>query len=81
MRKSILSVTFIAMALAAILFSKQHQPVAAQQRAGLTPEQIAQRNQPEQELESVAIVERKLMIPMRDGKKMAAEAQKAQEEN
>src|SRR2546430_1548570 len=73
MRKSILSVTFIAMALAAILFSKQHQPVAAQQRAGLTPEQIAQRNQREQELESVAIVERKLMIPMRDGKRMAAD--------
>src|SRR5881275_980836 len=73
MRKSILAVTIIAMALAAILFSKQHQPVAAQQRAGLTTEQIAQRNQREQELESVAVVERKLMIPMRDGKRMAAD--------
>src|SRR3989440_953461 len=73
MRKSILALTIIAMALAAFVFSKQPQPVAAQQRAGLTPEQIAQRNQREQELESVAIVERKLMIPMRDGKKMAAD--------
>ena len=42
MRKSILAVTIIAMALAAILFSKQPQPVAAQQRAGLTPEQVPQ---------------------------------------
>ena len=38
-----------------------------QQRPGLTPEQIASRNKTEQELQSIAIVERKLMIPMRDG--------------
>src|SRR5947207_14713680 len=73
MRKSILALTIIAMALAAFVFSKQPQPVAAQQRAGLTTEQIAQRNQREQELESVAVVERKMMIPMRDGNKMATD--------
>jgi len=44
-----------------------------QQRPGLTPEQIASRNKTEQELQSIAIVERKLMIPMRDGKRMATD--------
>src|SRR5437879_2212126 len=73
MRKQILLSVILISAVLAFVFSKQHQPVAAQQRAGLTPEQIAQRNQREQELGSVAVVERKLMIPMRDGKKMAAD--------
>jgi len=81
MRKQILLSVILIIAVLAFAFSKQHQPVAAQQRAGLTPEQVAQCNQREQELESVAVVERKLMIPMRDGKKMAAEAQKAQKKN
>ena len=45
----------------------------AQQRSELPSEQIAKRNAVEKELESVAIVERKLMIPMRDGKRMAAD--------
>ena len=34
---------------------------------------IARRNSIEQELQSLAIIERKLMIPMRDGKRMAAD--------
>ncbi len=34
---------------------------------------IAKRNQVEKELESVAIIERKVMIPMRDGKRMQAD--------
>ena len=34
---------------------------------------IAKRNEMEKELESVAIVERKVMVPMRDGKRMAAD--------
>ncbi len=34
---------------------------------------IAKRNQIEKELESVAIIDRKLMIPMRDGKRMAVD--------
>src|ERR1044072_696710 len=45
----------------------------AQQRGGITPEQIAQRNQREQELESIAVIDRKVMVPMRDGKRMAAD--------
>ena len=34
---------------------------------------IAKRNETEKELESVAIIERKVMVPMRDGKRMAAD--------
>src|SRR5690349_11015735 len=68
----LLSAVLISASLA-VLFSNHHQPVDAQQRPGLTPEQIAERNQREQELQSVAIVERKLMISMRDGKRMAAD--------
>src|SRR5213083_452678 len=49
------------------------QSVQSQQRAGLTAEVIAQRNSVENELQTVAIVERKLMIPMRDGKRMATD--------
>jgi len=34
---------------------------------------IAKRNATEKELESIAVIDRKLMIPMRDGKRMAAD--------
>src|SRR5271154_6405697 len=34
---------------------------------------VASRNAMEKELESIAIIERKVMVPMRDGKKMAAD--------
>jgi len=36
-------------------------------------QQLAQRNAAEKELESIAIIERKLMVPMRDGKRMATD--------
>ncbi len=72
MRKRIPIVVAV-LAVAVIGSVKHHQSVDAQQRPALTPEQIAQRNQREQELQSIAIVERKLMIPMRDGKRMAAD--------
>ena len=45
----------------------------AQQRGGLSPDAVARRNAVEQELESVAVIERKLMVPLRDGKRMAAD--------
>ena len=45
----------------------------AQRRGSLTPELVAQRNATEKELESVAIIERKVMVPMRDGKRMATD--------
>jgi len=44
----------------------------AQQRT-VDPELAAKRNALEKELESVAIIERKLMVPMRDGKRMATD--------
>ena len=73
MRKHTVFFAVLSIAGALFVVSKHHQSVDAQQRPGLTPEQIAQRNQREQELQSIAIVDRKLMIPMRDGKKMAAD--------
>ena len=45
----------------------------AQQGAPLTPEQRDQRLQTEKELQSVAIVERKVMVPMRDGVRLATD--------
>ena len=46
----------------------------AQQRpGGLDEAAIAKRNATEQELESIAIIDRKVMVPMRDGKRMATD--------
>ena len=49
----------------------------AQRTQNLTPEEreklIEKRNGIEQELESVAIIDRKVMVKMRDGKRMAAD--------
>ncbi|MGB6691930.1 MAG: CocE/NonD family hydrolase [Terracidiphilus sp.] len=42
---------------------------------------IAHRNAIEQELESVAIVERKVMVPMRDGKRMQADIYRPRDES
>ena len=44
-----------------------------QQRPGPDPKVIDRRNEIEQELEFVAIIDRKVMVPMRDGKRMAAD--------
>jgi hypothetical protein len=44
-----------------------------QGRGGANPELVAQRNANEKALAEIAIVERKLMVPMRDGKRMAAD--------
>ena len=42
-------------------------------RPAVTPEQLDKRRAIENELQSIAIVERKLMIPMRDGVKIATD--------
>src|SRR5205814_4452725 len=47
--------------------------VRAQQGTPLTTEQKEQRWQTEKELESVAIIERKVMVPMRDGVRLATD--------
>src|SRR5271167_4838935 len=45
----------------------------AQPAAAPDPQLIAKRNAIEKELESIAIIDRKLMVSMRDGKRMAAD--------
>jgi putative CocE/NonD family hydrolase len=47
--------------------------ILAQGRGGPTPQVIAARNATEEELEKIAIIERKVMVPMRDGKRMATD--------
>jgi putative CocE/NonD family hydrolase len=45
----------------------------AQRGAALSPEQVAQRWSAENELQSIAVVERKVMMPMRDGVRLATD--------
>jgi putative CocE/NonD family hydrolase len=45
----------------------------AQGRGAPNREMIAARNKTEQELESLAVIDRKVMVPMRDGKRMATD--------
>ncbi len=47
--------------------------IAGQGRGTVTPEALARRRALESELQSIAVVERKLMVPMRDGKRMATD--------
>src|SRR5207237_3914044 len=47
--------------------------ISAQQRTPPNPELVNKRETTERQLESIAIIERKLMVPMRDGKRMAAD--------
>jgi putative CocE/NonD family hydrolase len=72
MRKQILPAAIFIVSLAVIL-SNRSPGADAQQRAGLTPEQISQRNSVEAELQSIAVIDRKVMVAMRDGKRMAAD--------
>src|SRR5919106_4438884 len=73
MRKHILLSSIITLVALAVGLSNHVESVNAQQRTGLTPEQVAQRHVLEKELQSIAIVDRKLMIPMRDGVRIAAD--------
>ena len=43
------------------------------QRGGLTPDQATRRRDLEKELQSIAVVERKVMMPMRDGVRLATD--------
>jgi predicted acyl esterase len=83
MRKKILWILILAGA--GFCFAIQNGPnqrVHSQGRGGsLTPEMIARRNSLEKELQSVAIVERKLMVPMRDGKRMAADVYRPKDQS
>jgi uncharacterized protein len=57
------------------------QIISGQGRGSANPELIAQRQATEKELQSVAIVERKLMVPMRDGKRMATDIYRPKDES
>src|SRR5689334_10663088 len=54
-------------------FGAAVQTTAGQARRDVDPELILKRNALETQLQSIAIVERKLMVPMRDGKRMATD--------
>ena len=47
--------------------------LSAQPRPAVDPQLLATRNATEEKLQAVAIVDRKVMVPMRDGKRMAAD--------
>ncbi len=64
--KNSLAVWFLA-GIAAVI------PGSAQPGAPLTPQAAAARAATEKELQSIAIVDRKVMLPMRDGKRMATD--------
>jgi uncharacterized protein len=55
-------------------------PATAQARQQ-DPAAIAKRNATEKELESIAIIERKVMVPMRDGKRMQADIYRPKDES
>lgn len=66
--------TTLSVAAGAFCLAAISAPVAAQ--AVLTPEQkalVAKRNDLEKQLEDVAVIDRKVMVKMRDGKRMAAD--------
>src|SRR5579884_3409477 len=46
---------------------------AAQPRTQPDPQVVARRNEIEKKLESIAVIDRKVMVPMSDGKRMAAD--------
>ncbi|MBZ5622668.1 MAG: CocE/NonD family hydrolase [Acidobacteriia bacterium] len=63
------SLLFVAVAVFILAPETPAQPPGT----ALTPQAIATRNANEKELESIAIIERKVMVPMRDGKRMATD--------
>src|SRR5690606_4799980 len=65
--------TFIRLAVLAVALAALASGVLAQPRQAPDPELIAKRNAIEAELNSIAVVDRKVMVPMRDGKRMQAD--------
>ncbi len=66
-------IVFASLSLAAGVFLLIRQAPAQGRGGQMTPEMRAQRAAQEAELESVAVVDRKVMVPMRDGKRMATD--------
>ena len=71
-KRSFWTLGFALLAISAVVLILTNQPVHSQRRE-VTPEDLARRNKIEAELQSIAVVERKLMIPMRDGKRIATD--------
>ncbi|HKR11365.1 MAG TPA: CocE/NonD family hydrolase [Pyrinomonadaceae bacterium] len=71
-KKSFWTCAFALLAVCLVLLFAGNESVQSQRREA-TPEQLAQRRATEAELQSIAIVERKLMIPMRDGTRIATD--------
>ena len=67
----VLTLAFAAFCLVALIPGTPE--VHSQGRGAVTPEVIARRKAIEEELQSIAVVERKLMIPMRDGVRIATD--------
>jgi len=73
-KKTFWTMTLVAAVCCVVLQIPATQTVYSQGgRERLAPEDIAKRNAVENELQSIAIVERKLMIPMRDGTRIATD--------
>src|ERR1700681_3036954 len=82
MRNKILWIPILAgVGLGVAIQSSPDQSVHSQGRGAITPEVSARRNSLEKELQSVAIVERKLMVPMRDGKRMATDVYRPKDQS
>ncbi|HEX2270249.1 MAG TPA: CocE/NonD family hydrolase [Pyrinomonadaceae bacterium] len=71
-KKSFRTFALALLAFSAVLLIAGSESVQSQRRE-VTQEQLAQRRAIEAELQSIAIVERKLMIPMRDGTRIATD--------
>ena len=72
---------FAALATCAIVQVPTNKNVYSQGRADVTPEVIARRNAIENELQSIAIVERKLMVTMSDGVRIATDVYRPKDES
>ena len=73
MRKKTLWILTLAVLTVSAFLQIPRDAVYSQGRGAVTPEALAKRNDIEKELQSIAVVERKLMIPMRDGVRIATD--------
>jgi hypothetical protein len=71
-KKSFWTFALALLAFCVVVLIAGNENVHSQRRA-MTPEELEARRKIEAELQSIAIVERKLMIPMRDGTRIAAD--------
>src|SRR5262249_6213780 len=71
-KKTLLTLTLAIFAFVVVQIPG-NEPVHSQGRPTTTPEMLDRRRAIETELQSIAVVERKLMIPMRDGKRIATD--------